>query len=324
MLRTILCLDGNYLLFKSVFILDKLRTLYGDLETLLLKDYNNITNAFNYDMICFVSDSKTSWRKSIYKEYKDGRKRDKSIDWEFVYDTYEKFKNNIITRNNCLVYAIEPFEGDDLMAHIITKSNKDGFSNIIISNDADIHQFLKFNVADNYINVMYNHKFNDERFYVPKNYNIFLNHIAANSEQDIFDLNNDQEFLQHFDRLKSKCKLVEIDNEQAYFKKVVAGDRGDNILSIAKLNPQMRGIGKAGAEIIWNMYKEKHPSKIDFDTDDFVENLTDIISIYKKNKDSEFLDKLKENIIFTRRLTRLDQKYLPNGLINILENNIKF
>lgn len=39
-------IDGNYFLYRAVFILHKLKTLYGDLETLLLNDFNNITNEF--------------------------------------------------------------------------------------------------------------------------------------------------------------------------------------------------------------------------------------------------------------------------------------
>lgn len=323
MLKINLIIDGNYTLMKSVFMLDRLRTLYGDLETLLLRDYNNISNVFQYDMIYFVSDSKTSWRKISYPEYKDGRKKDLKIDWNFVFETYESFKETITARNNCLVYTIDPFEGDDIIAHIITESNKEGYSNLIISNDADIHQFLKFSTADNWINIQYNHKFNDERLYVPKNYNLFFNHIEENSLQDIFDLNDDQEFVNHFDKLKNKCKLIEIDSEQSYFTKIVAGDKGDNIVSIAKFDNEMRGIGKAGAETIWKMYKEKYPDEINFDDDLFIENLTDILSIYKKNKDTDFRNKLKENIIFTRKLTRLDARYLPNGMKEILKNNIK-
>lgn len=323
MLKINLLLDGNYLLYKSVFILDRLRTLYGDLETLLLRDYNNISSVFQYDMIYFISDSKQSWRKITYPEYKEGRKKDMKIDWNFVFETYESFKETITARNNCMVYTIDPFEGDDIMAHIITKSNEEGYSNFIISNDTDIHQFLKFNTAENWINIQYNHKFNDERLFVPKNYNIFFNHIEENSEQDIFDLNNDQEFLNHFEKIKTKCKLVEVDAEQSYFKKIVAGDKGDNIISIAKFGNEMRGIGKAGAETIWKMYKEKYPNEINFDDNTFVENLIDIISIYKKNKDINFKNKLKENIIFSRKLTRLDSKYLPAGMKDILEDNIK-
>ena len=70
MINMNLILDGNYQLYRSVFILHKLKTLYGDLETLLLNDYNNITNAYPFNVIYFISDSKKSWRKMIYPEYK--------------------------------------------------------------------------------------------------------------------------------------------------------------------------------------------------------------------------------------------------------------
>ena len=56
--------------------LHRLKTLYGDLETLLLNDYNNISNAFPYNLIYFVSDSKKSWRKMITSSYKEGRKKE--------------------------------------------------------------------------------------------------------------------------------------------------------------------------------------------------------------------------------------------------------
>lgn len=322
MLKPILVIDGNYLLYKSVFILKKLKTLYGDLETLLLKDYNKISNIFQYDKIYFVSDSRHSWRKSIYPEYKDGRKKDSDIDWEFVFETYEKFKENLTLRNNCEVYTIDSFEGDDIIAHIITESNKEGYSNVILSNDGDMHQFLDFNIANNYINIMYNHKFNDEKMFVPKNHNIFFEHIEKNCEQDIFNLNTDSEFVEYFERLKARCVTVEVDKEESLFKKIVTGDKGDNILSVIKFNKTMRGIGKAGGETVWNMFKERFPNVIDFDSDEFVDNLLEILSIYKKNKDVDYLEKVRKNISFSRKLVRLDSRYLPQGMLQVLESKI--
>lgn len=322
MLKSTLILDGNYLLYKSVFILNKIKTLYGDLETLLLKDYNNISTNFQYDMIYFVSDSRQSWRKKIYPEYKEGRKRDIDIDWGFVFETYESFKEIITTKHNCQVFTIDHFEGDDIIAHLVRETNKEGYSNIIISNDNDIQQLLNFSTSDDYINIMYNHKFNDERLFLPKNYNIFFNHIEENSEQDIFNLNNDSEFLSFIETLKNKCTLVEVDSEKSYFQKIITGDKGDNILSPIKINKTMRGIGKAGGETVWSMYKSKYPGDINFDSKTFVDNLTDIISIYKKIKDEDYLKTIKENIIFSRKLTRLDSNYLPKGMLKILQENI--
>jgi hypothetical protein len=323
MINFSLCLDGNYFLYRAVFILHRLKTLYGDLETLLLNDYNNISNAYPYSVIYFVSDSKKSWRKMMTSSYKEGRKKEEKIDWEFVFDTFDKFKETIKHRHNCLLYQIDPFEGDDIIAHIVKESNKEGISNLILSNDSDLHQLLKFSTTDNYINMIYNHKFQDEKLFVPENYRIFLKYIEDTTVGDIFDMNDDIDFLNYFNKLTSRAKIISINPEESYFKKVVAGDDGDNIMSVVKFTKETRGIGTAGADTVYAMYKQKFPNDIDFDSDDFVKNLCDILYIYRKNKELNFKDKVTENIKISRKLTRLDNKYLPDGLYQILLDNIK-
>lgn len=323
MIKMSLVIDGNYLLYRAVFILHRLKTLYGDLETLLMNDYTNISNSYSFNVIYFISDSKQSWRKNIYAEYKGKRKKDLDIDWEFVFDTFEKFKENIKHRHNCLLYQIDPFEGDDIIAHIVNETNKEGGSNFILSNDGDIHQLLKFSVANKYINMMYNHRFQNEKLYVPKNYRIFLNKVEEESGDDIFDLNDDMDFINYFDKVTSKAKIEEVNNEESYFRKIVSGDSGDNILSVVKINENVRGIGYTGSGTVYNMYKQIYPNDIDFDSDEFVENLTYVLSIYRKNKDNDFKEKIIENIKMSRKLTRLDSKYLPDGFKQILLDNIK-
>lgn len=323
MINLNIILDGNYVLYRAVFILHRLRTLYGDLETLLLNDYNNITNAYPFNVIYFVSDSKRSWRKDLYTEYKGKRKKEEKIDWDFVFDTFDQFKEKIKHRHNCLLYQIDPFEGDDIIAHIINETNKDGTSNMIISNDSDIHQLLKFSTTDNYINMIYNHKFQNEKVFVPQNYRLFFKHIEDTTEGDIFDLNYDIDFINYFDKLTSRAKIETINIEESYFKKIVAGDKGDNVLSITKFDTNTKGIGDTGAGTVYSMFKQKYPNEIDFDSDEFIDNLTDIISIYKKNKETEFKEKIYENIKKSRTLTRLDGRYLPFGYQQILYDKIK-
>lgn len=318
-----LIIDGNYLLMRAVFILQKIKTLREDLETLLLKDYNNISNAYPYKVIYFISDSKKNWRKDIYSDYKGKRTKDTDIDWNFVFKTFDNFKEKIKSRFNCLLYQIDPFEGDDIIAHIINETNKEGVSNLILSNDSDIYQLLKYNTVDNYMNFMYNHRFQDERIYVPENYNIFLKHIEDNTVVDIFDLNDDSDFIEFFNNFSKKSKIITINKEEEYFKKLIVGDVGDNIKGVVKINNETKGVGKKGCQVVYSMFKEKYPNDIDFDSDTFVDNLTDILSIYKKNKDNNFKNSITENIKFSRKLTRLDIKYIPIEYQNILFENIK-
>ena len=319
-----LIIDGNYQLYRSVFILHKLKTLYIDLETLLLNDYNNISNAYPFNLIYFISDSKRNWRKNIYPEYKGKRKKDMDIDWEFVFEIFDKFKESIKHRHNCLQYQIDPFEGDDIIAHIVNETNKEGTSNLIISNDGDIHQLLKFNVSENYINLMYNHKFQNEVLFVPKNYSIFLKHIEDNTVGDVFDMDDDIDFINYFDKITSRAKITQVDNEESYFRKLVAGDSGDNVLSVVKFTAETKGIGDTGSGTVYKMFKERYTNEIDFDSDEFISNLSDILYIYKKNnRDIDFKEKVTENIKFSRTLTRLDGKYLPSGFQKILFDNIK-
>ena len=139
----------------------------------------------------------------------------------------------------------------------------------------------------------------------------------------IFDMNDDIDFINYFDKITSRAKITSVNKELSYFTKLVAGDAGDNILSVVKISDDTKGIGDTGAEKVYAMYKEKYSDNIDFDTDEFVENLCDILSIYKKNKEDDFKNKVTENIKFSRTLTRLDSKYLPDGYYKILLDKIK-
>ena len=170
---------------------------------------------------------------------------------------------------------------------------------------------------------MYNHKFQDEKLFVPKNYSIFLKYIEDNTEGDIFDLNYDIDFINYFDKITSKAKIVSVNPEESYFKKVVAGDIGDNVLSVVKFTKETKGIGATGADTVYSMYKQRYPNDIDFDSDEFLNNLCDILSIYRKNKEEDFKDKVLENIKTSRILTRLDGQYLPIGYRRVLYASIK-
>lgn len=320
-MKSSLVIDGNYLLYKDVFILVGMKTLYSDLRNLLKKDLNTLIKMHSYDTIYFVSDSKLRWRKEYYNEYKENRKPDSKIDWGFVYREYDIFKDEIKKLSNVKSYEIDWAEGDDLVAHITRENNKKGISTVIISADGDLHQLIKFDLGLGYINIMYNYKFSDERTYWPGNYNVFLKEMDKSSTNSLFDMNDDTEILRFLEDLEFKTKKTEVYPEESLFCKMVQGDKKDNVPTVYMKND--RGIGKTGGLSIYKLYKETNNEIIDFDSDIFINRLTDIISYSKKIIDDDIKIDIKKNLIRNRKLLCLTENYLPIEIRKELVNKIK-
>lgn len=312
-----LVLDGNYLLYKNTFILKKLRTLKQDLDELLMNDFKKIIKSYPFDNIYFVCDSnKNNWRRQLYPEYKAQREHDDSIDWQFVFATYAKFKNKIKKFKNVKFFEMDGLEGDDFIGYIVQESNKKGYSNVILSSDADNHQLLKHDLNGEWINFQWNYKFSDERLYLPNNYQLVIEKMINSVNDNIFELDNSSEFSEWIETLISKTNVKSINSEESLFCKIVSGDKGDNVPSIihskmGKWDDEGRGIGSDGAKTLYKIYKEIHPEPIDFDSDIFVDRLIDVTIYYKKVKENGVKEKLKENIKLNRMLVRIDTQYMP-------------
>lgn len=324
-MKTALIIDGNYLLNKDVFVLYNLKTLHTDLLNLLKLDLDKLIKLYNFDKIYFVSDSKKGyWRKQFYIDYKAKREHNENIDWGWVYDEFNKFKEEI-NPNKIEQINIDYAEGDDIIAYLVNKNNKLGYSNLIIASDGDLHQLLKFNTSENYFNFMYNYKFSDERLYLPNNYNVYLYENKRKANNLLFDMNQDDEYIEFIEDLINKTKITEVSPEETLFIKFVHGDKGDNITSayekIGKTGKPM-GIGKDGAKSIYMLYKETYNEDINFDSDDFINRCAEIITYSKKIEEDGAIDSIKSKLKRNRKLTYLTEKYIPEYLLNEL-NNIK-
>lgn len=329
MIKANLLIDGNYLLMKNTFILNKLRAL-SDLDMLMKKDYEKITKTYPFDNIYFVADSKfENWRKQIYSEYKGTRKKNIDIDWDYVFKTYEDFKLYLQTKRNNKFLEYPGLEGDDFISYIIKKSNKEGYSNILLASDKDLQQLVEYNLNNNYINVQWNYRISDERLYLPENYQLFIDKLTNTESTDIFSLDNDSQFGLYLESLIQKTKVSVVLSEQIIFEKIVQGDVSDNISSIIKVkdgkivNEDGRGIGEKGANTLYNLYKEMYPEPIDIDSDVFINNLIDLSLYFKKIKtsDDNIKNLIRENIIFNRMLIKLDTKYMPEKVFENLKNH---
>ena len=307
-------IDGNYLLHRHVHTLHKNNLLYGALENSLDIAISNYRKWFPFTNIYFVSDTKKkSWRHKLYKDYKAKRNRDSDIDWGFVFDTYISFKEKLNDKKIKL-FELDHIEGDDWVTFIVQESNKKGQSNLIVSNDYDIKQILNFQLDPAIINFMTNEVFGKQKFFLPKNYQVFLTKIKGNLKESIFDIDDDSDFLNYIKSIQEKHEIVETDSVQSLLLKVISGDASDNIKSV--LGPAQgtkKGIGIVGAKTILEMYKQEFGDPVLNDPDLF-ENIADLICEKKKINRSQ-ISKISDNIRKNMELINLEVNNLPTEVI---------
>lgn len=325
-----LIIDMNFLLFRNTHTLVKSRTLYSDLELSLKMSLQSLTELYPFKGIYIVADSKGSWRKDIYSDYKGKRKENREkldIDWEFVFTIYEEFKHHLSEKSKRYVFLEgDNIEGDDWIAHLVNKCNKKEESCMIVSCDKDLTQLLDFSLAPSYINFQYWDKFVDSVVYLPKNYSYFMSELNKNLGT-LFDMNQNEMVIDLINKLKRECSVKEINTEELLITKLISGDAGDNIPSICKLptisNPdKYRGIGEKGAKNIYESYKQDFPNDIIFENDKWIDDITNYIAFYKKVNPDDYRKTIKENLIKNRSLIHLHENHLPDEIKKIILRNI--
>ena len=313
-----LIIDGNYILSKNTFTLHKNNLLFGALHKSLENTVNNYRKWYPFANVYLVSDSKEkSWRKQLTTNYKATRKKDSDIDWQFVYNAYGEFKDSM----KSLVKVLEAphVEGDDWISFLVTKANKEGRSAIIVSNDYDIKQIVNYGLEPLYINIMTNEMYNKEKLFLPRNYQVFLNKVSKLPSDDIFELNDNSDFLLLLDRFINKYEINEIDPVESLIIKVISGDISDNIGAVWSVvkNGKKRGIGDKGAKTIYDEYLQEF-GEVNLGDPDLYENIADLICEKKKLSKTQ-IESIVENIKANMRLIDLRLHNLPDEIINKME-----
>ena len=192
-------------------------------------------------------------------------------------------------------------------------------SNFIVSNDHDIKQLLRFNLENEWMNFMSNEMYNQEKIFLPKNYQIFLNKVGNKSNDDIFNLNDNTEFLNLMNRFINKYQLQEIDNLESLLIKIISGDTSDNIQSVYQTSKsgKVRGIGSKGAYSIYESYLTEFgdPSLQD---PDLFENIADIICEKKKISKTN-IENIVRRIHDNMKLIDLRVNNFPDEIVNSMD-----
>lgn len=314
-----LIIDGNYILSRLVFTLHKNNLLYGALHTALDNAVSKYKKWYPFANVYLVSDSKEkSWRKKYIKEYKATRKKNNDIDWGFVYQAYGEFKESVSDRFK--IMEAPHIEGDDWIAFLTNKANSEGRSTVIVSNDYDIKQIVQYNLDPLWVNIMTNEMYNKEKLFLPKNYQIFLNKVSHLPNDNIFELNDNSEFIGMMNRFIKRYEINEIDPIKSLMVKIISGDKSDNINSVwsQTKNGRKRGIGVKGAQNIYNDYLVEF-GEVKFNDPDLYENIADLICEKKKLSKTKIED-IVENIEHNVKLIDLRISNLPKAVVNKMKD----
>lgn len=314
-----LILDGNFLLNKLVFTLHKNNLLFGALYTSLENSITTYRRWYPFANVYLVSDSKEkSWRKKINSSYKSTRKKDTDIDWEFVFNCYNDFKDEIKNKGIKTLEAPH-IEGDDWISFLVEKSNCEGRSSIIISNDYDIKQLLKFSLDPLYINIMSNEFFNNQKLFLPKNYQLFLNGLSKLDNNDIFNLNDNTDFLNLINSFIEKYEIHEVNSTESLIIKIISGDVSDNITSAYSIikNGKKRGIAEKGAKNLFDDYIINF-GEPDLKDPDLLENIADLICEKKKLSKTNITN-IQKNLQYNLKLIYLKTDNLPEEIVEKMD-----
>ena len=332
--RHTLVIDGNYFLFRTLYVLprgSKSKALLESNEEVqsfmskLATDFSYQVRLFEglIDKIVWTVDSR-SWRKDFYPEadYKGNRKQDSGINWENFSKVSEDFIS-VLTRKGVIISKVDGAEGDDLMYAWNTESVANDKSVIMFTGDRDIVQLVNKSVSGSYT-ILFSpaHK----KLYTFQGFSEWVNSDDEIETNDIFDMmkvsvspeNQTKKLLQVLVK-KKKVAVLEVDPEEFRFAKVLTGDAGDNVSPAYwyVLNGRRYGISDKKAGEIISEFKQKHGtlSHMYLYNNELITDLANItIRVMKAKHMSR--EQIIANIRSNVNLMVLSSESIPGGILD--------
>lgn len=332
--RHTLVIDGNYFLFRTLYVLphrSKSKSLLESNEEVqsfmskLATDFSYQVRLFEglIDKIVWTVDSR-SWRKDFYPEadYKGNRKQDSSINWENFSKVSDDFIN-ILIRKGVITSKVDGAEGDDLMYAWNTESLANDKSVIMFTGDRDIVQLVnKSQNGSHTILFSPAHK----KLYTYQGFSEWMNSDNEVESTDIFDMmkvsvspeNQSKKLLQNLVK-KKKVAILEVDPEEFRFAKVLTGDSGDNVSPAYwyVMNGRRYGISDKKASEIISEFKQKHGtlSHMYLYNTELITDLANIIIRVMKAKHMS-REQIISNIRSNVNLMVLSSESIPDGILD--------
>lgn len=314
-----LIVDGNWLLMSRLSILrmrikdeDK---LLKELKIMMIKSMNVMMRNFpQIDNIIFVADG-GSWRNGLeipsflkkdHITYKGNREKDKDLDWDKVFATYDEFVETLKECNIC-VSREKGVEGDDWCAYWSKTLNSKNTNVIIWSADRDLTQLVHIDPKSKCFTICWN-----------KNY-MTMELIEHNSDDMdfFFDFDNtvNQQLLENIS-IKAK-DIHEIHPMDVVIDKIVRGDAGDNILPIVQKK------GKSSDKLFRVAQKELDLSMDITRLDEITAWVDELLNkkTWQGKVDDKTEDQIVEHFEYNRRLVWLDPSSYPDEVLEKMRNH---
>ena len=340
-------IDGNYFLFRTLYVLprkSKKSEMLGtedEVQTFMRKlatDFAYQIRLFEglIDKVVWTVDSR-SWRKDFFPEaeYKGNRKQDSSINWANFSKTTEEFIQ-LLSKQGVIISKTGGAEGDDLMYAWNTESLANDKSVIMFTGDRDLVQLVNKSQNNNTHTILFSpaHK----KLYTYQGFSEWLDSDEETETTDIFDMMKisstpeaqSKKLLKNV-LSKKKVNVVEVDPEEFRFRKVLTGDSGDNVppaywyVSKPKNgNPRRYGISEKKATEIISEFKEKHGSlsHMYLYEEGYITDLANITIRHMKAKHmsrEQIISNLKSNV----QLMVLSSHTIPEGILDEMFKSVE-
>lgn len=312
-----LIVDGNWLLMSRLSVLnnrykDELE-LCQELKLLMLKSMEIVLRQFpSIDNIIFVSDG-GSWRNKIQVpkfleeagiEYKGNREKSDEINWELIFDEFEKFIS-VLSSTGITVSRENGIEGDDWCWYWSTKLNEENTNCIIWTKDKDLTQLVKTN-SDNCFTVWWN-----------KESGLLSENKPDEELNFLFNFKYDENELIFKELIKNAKNDSCINPKHIILDKIIRGDLGDNIIPILYRKSKTKQFRVASKDIPENL-------NIHNETEirQYIHNLLNSKTYLNKVEKDE--EDIVQHFIYNVKLVELNKTNYPDNILEIFNKHSSY
>lgn len=317
-MNTTLLIDGNWLLLSRVFLLqDKFKLTNPqrvkeeasqDLMEILSRSVAGMLHKIpEITNIILIADG-GSWRKELpipdqLKEttYKGNRVKESETDWNAIFGAFTRWQN-VVAEAGVTVSQGYGIEGDDWVWYWSRNLNAQGINTIIWSSDCDLKQLVQLNGMA--FTAWYNDKVG---LVLPE---------ATKEPDDIMDMfmapshrSGELEALER--RIK---KHIYINPDIIAMEKIIQGDAGDNIKSVARILKNGRTYKVGPKDYAKVMEALGEPNNINEFISEF-EKVSKTIPVIIKKFNGYNTKKIMEMLDYNLKLVWLNEKVIPETVI---------